>query len=131
MIACFFEPRHRVLMVRIDGVFGSDELRQLDDAVTRIVAREGAISSIYDFTDLQAVAVPAVRTAQRAHQPTVVEGLRVVVASRTLAGDALRDFSAQQGAAGMRAMIVVDRLEAAYARLGLDYQATFAPVELG
>lgn len=118
-------------MARISGVFGSDEAAELDRAVHNLVRGEQGLRAVYDFTDLEALAIPEQRIDQRAQRPSLIEGLRIVVASRMLGGDKARQFGTLQSNAGARAPIVVSRLEQAYILLGLDQHATFERLEPG
>lgn len=131
MLEYFFERSHRVLMARISGVFGSPEAAELDRAVQNLVRGEQGLRAVYDFSDMEALAIPEQRIDQRAQRPSLIEGLRVVVASRTLGGDKARQFSTLQSNAGARAPIVVSRLEQAYVLLGLDQHAKFERLEPG
>lgn len=131
MLEYFLERSHRVLLARISGVFGSTEAAELDRAVARFVRDDRDLRAIYDFSEMQSLAIPEQRLDQRAHVPSVLDGLRVVVASRAFGGDKAREFSARQSNAGARAPIVVARLEQAYVLLGLDRTAKFERLEPG
>lgn len=125
MLDFFFERRRRVLMVRISGVFDQEQSDRLDRVAEQLAAREPELRAIYDFTDLEQLAVPAERIAERARKPTAVAGMRIIVASRAFAGQKGRSFSATQSNAGERAPMVATSIEQAYVLLGLDYKAKF------
>ena len=131
MLEYFFEPSRRILMARISGIFGSAEAEQLDQTVATFARRESGLNALYDFSELEALAISEQRIAERAYRPSVIEGIRVVVASRALGGDKAREFSARQSNAGERAPFVVARMEQAYVLLGLDHKAKFERVDPG
>jgi len=72
--------------------------------------------------------VPQTRLLQRAQQPAIMRGQRVIVASRVLGGEGARAYGRYQREAGEKEAAVVDTLEAAYGLLGLD-NPRFEPVE--
>jgi hypothetical protein len=112
-------------MVRISGVFDQEQSDRLDRVAEQLAAREPELRAIYDFTDLEQLAVPAERIAERARKPAVVAGMRIIVASRAFAGQKGRSFSATQSNAGERAPMIADSIEQAYVLLGLDHKARF------
>lgn len=125
MLDFFFERRRRVLMVRISGVFDEEQSIQLDHAAEQLAAREPKLQAIYDFTELEQLAMPAEHIAERARKPTAIAGMRVIVASRAFAGQKGRSFSTTQSNAGERAPMVATSIEQAYVLLGLDHKARF------
>ncbi len=129
MLDFFFERRRRVLMVRISGIFDEEQSDRLDRAAEQLAAREPGLRAIYDFSELEQLAISAERIAERARKPTAVAGMRVIVASRAFAGQKGRSFSSTQSNAGERAPMVADSIEQAYVLLGLDHRARFEGFE--
>jgi hypothetical protein len=119
MLRLAYDRKNRVLLVTISGIFASAELEALDRAVIGFAAREGRMRAIYDYTDVEAFAVPESRIVQRAQQPSIMHEPRVVVASRALGGAGARAFARHQRDAARREAVIVGTLEEAYAMLQL------------
>ena len=128
MLSLAFDRKNRVLRVTVSGIFASDEMVELDRVVIGFIARHGQMRGIYDYTDVEAIAVPQTRLLQRAQQPAIMRGQRVIVASRVLGGEGARAYGRYQREAGEKEAAVVDTLEAAYRLLGLA-EPRFEPVE--
>lgn len=127
MLSLAFDRRNRVLRVTISGIFASEDMDELDHTVIELVARHGEVRGIFDYTDVEAFAVPDSRLAQRAQQPSAIQQ-RVVVASRVMAGERARTYGRYQREAGQREAAIVASLDEAYALLGLR-NPRFEPVE--
>jgi hypothetical protein len=131
MFTLSFEASHLVLMARIGGVFASNDMAELDAAVIRFLSRQrddAGVRGLYDFTDVQAIAVPASKFAERGQQPPIVRGLRILVAPAGANEGFGRSFGSQQRAAGNRQPVIVATLAEAYALLELK-DPHFEPVE--
>ncbi len=127
MFSLWFEERHRVLMVRVTGVLSSQDFDTHDHAVLAFVAREGTMRGLYDFSAVDAVAIPQSKVLQRGQAPSIIAD-RVVVAPRTAGEEFARIIRDQQRLAGHREAIIVPTLAEAYNLLGLD-DARFEPVD--
>jgi hypothetical protein len=127
MLNLAFDRRHRVLRVTISGIFGSEDLDELDHATIEFVARYGQVRGIFDYTDVAAIAVPDSRLAERAQQPSAIQQ-RVVVSSRVTGGERARTYARYRREANQREATIVGSLEEAYAVLGLR-NPRFEPVE--
>ncbi len=130
MIEYFFEREHRVLMARATGVYDMDGMLAFDDFVWRFVTINGPVRGIYDFSDIEQITVPLTRLAERAKDPSIAGGPRVMVVPKVIGIGMTRAYSNWQSDAGQTAMMMVTRLEEAYVLLGLDYKARFAPITL-
>lgn len=128
MLKLAFDRRNRVLQVTVSGIFASEDLEALDHAVLEFVAREGQVRSIYDYSAVEAFAVPQTRIVVRAQQPAIVSEERVMVTSPAARGDDMRVYGRHQREAGQREPIVVDSVEEAYTVLRL-WNPQFEPVE--
>jgi hypothetical protein len=128
MLRLAFDRKNRVLQVTVSGIFASEDLEALDRAVLEFVAREGQVRSIYDYSAVQAFAVPQSRIVLRAQQPAIVREERVMVTSPAARGDDMRVYSRYQREAGQREPIIVDSVEEAYTVLRLR-NPRFEPVE--
>lgn len=128
MMTLAFDRTNRVLRVTVSGIFASTELEEVDRRVIGFLAREGSVRSIYDFTDVEAVALPHSRLVQHAQQPAIVRDQRVIVASRAMGGDGARAYGRYQREAGEKEPAVVASLGEAYDFLELK-EPLFEPVE--
>ncbi len=131
MIEFFLQREQRVLMARVTGIYDAEEMQRFDDFVRSFVADHGEMRGLYDFSGVEKVDIPMARLTERAGQPSIIGGLRVLVAPKTIGIGMTRTFSERQSDAGQTAPMVVGRLEEAYVLLGLDYKAHFERVEVG
>jgi hypothetical protein len=125
VFSLYYERRHNVVMTRITGVLSSEDIEQHDRAVLMFLAglfaSEPKVRGLYDFSAVEAVAVPVSKTHQRGQRPAIIEGQRVVVAPPGAAGAEWAALIAeQQRAAGLREPTIVATLEEAYRLLGLE-----------
>jgi len=127
MLSLAFDRRNRVLRVTISGIFASEDMEELDNVVVEFVARHGQVRGIFDYSNVEAIAVPDSRLAQRAQQPSAM-AQRVVVASRVMAGERARTYAGYRREAGQKEATVVGSLNEAHALLGLR-NPRFEPVE--
>ena len=129
MIEFFVQREQRILMARITGIYDLGEMERLDEFVRAFVAGHGEMRGLYDFSNVDEVAVPMARLAERAGQRSIIGGMRVLVAPKAVGVGMTRMFSEYQSNAGQTAPMVVGRLEEAYVLLGLHYKAHFEPIE--
>jgi hypothetical protein len=128
MLTLAFDRKSRILRITISGIFASDDMDELDNAVVEFVARHGEVrAGIFDYSDVEMIAVPDSRLAERAQQPHAIQR-RVVVASRVMGGERARTYGRYRREAGQREHTVVATLDEAYALLGLR-NPRFEPVE--
>jgi hypothetical protein len=128
MLNLAFDRKNRILRVTVSGIFASEDLDALDHAVLEFVGREGQVRSIYDFTGVEAFAVPQSRMLLRAQQPAIVSEQRVLVAPPVVGVEASQAFSRHQREVGQRELVIVADLEEAYTVLRLR-NPQFEPVE--
>jgi hypothetical protein len=125
VLSLFYERRYNVIMARLTGVLSSEDIAKHDSTLLNflagLLAREQKVRGLYDFSAVEALAVPISKINQRGQRPAIIEGLRVVVAPPGAAG---LDFAARIAdelrAAGHREPAIVDTLEKAYRLLALD-----------
>lgn len=130
MISLSFDRRHRVLMVRVEGVLSSQDLEAHDRLVLRFLGRKGLVRAIHDLSLVTALALPLSRVRQRGQQPPILPE-RVAVAPQGGAGREYIDtVNEQRRQAGHREYRLVETLDEAFALLGLD-DPQFEPVENG
>ncbi len=125
MFSLFYERRHNVVMTRITGVLSSEDIEAHDRSVLNflagIFASERQVRGLYDFSAVEALAVPISKIDQRGQRPAIIEGMRVVVAPSAAAGaDFATRLSGQQRMAGHREPLIVDTMEEAYRLLDMD-----------
>ena len=131
MVILSFNRSHQVLLARVSGIFASSDMADLDNAVIRFLAQRaegGELRALYDFSEVEAIAVPASKFAERGRQPPIVQGLRVLVAPVGAVENFGTSFRNQQRIAGNTEPLVVANLSDAYALLGLR-DPVFEPVE--
>jgi len=118
-----------VLLARFTGVFSSEDVAALDQAVIEFTARHGPVHGLLDFTGLEATSVPMSKLLKRAQQPPISPGhKRVFVVSEAQGQEAAREFASQQVLAGADRPQIVATLAEAYRLLGLSEQPHFEPV---
>ena len=127
MLKLAFDRKNRVLQITISGIFGSEDMDELDNVLVEFVARRGMVRGIFDYSDVDAIAVPDSRMAQRAQQPSAIEQ-RVIVASRVMRGERIRIYASYRREAGQTQAVIVDSLAEAYDFLDLR-NPRFEPVE--
>ena len=111
MLEYFYEPRHHVLMVRARGVYDLEAMRSCDDFVRRFVERNGPVRALYDFSKVEELALAQPQLAERAREPSIAGGLRIMVAPTVFGTGLARSYSEWQSNAGQTAVMVVGRLE--------------------
>jgi hypothetical protein len=127
MLRLAFDRKNRVLQVTVSGIFASEDMDELDNALVEFVAHHGQVRGIFDYSHVEAIAVPDSRLAERAQQPSTIEQ-RVVVSSRVMGGERARTYAQYRHEAGHRSAVIVASLAEAYAFLGLR-NPRFEPVE--
>lgn len=127
MLSLAFDRRNRVLRITVSGIFASEDMQELDNTTVEFVARHGQVRGIFDYTEVDAFAVPDSRLAQRAQQPSAIQQ-RVVVASRVMGGERAKTYGRYRREAGQREATIVGSLDEAYAFLDLR-NPRFEPVE--
>ena len=78
-----YERSHRVLRAKAAGVVATQDLLDLEAELIGFLAREEtsdqpAIRGLYDFSDVEAFAVPQTKAAERGNRPSILRGLRDV-----------------------------------------------------
>lgn len=125
MFSLFYERRHNVVMTRITGVLSSEDIEAHDSAVLNFLAglfaSDQKVRGLYDFSAVEALAVPISKIDQRGQRPAIIEGMRVVVTPQGAAGaDFATRLSSQLRMAGHREPLIVDTMDEAYRLLELD-----------
>jgi hypothetical protein len=125
VFSLFYERRHNVVMTRITGVLSSEDIEAHDRAVLNFLAglfaSDQKVRGLYDFSAVEALAVPISKIDQRGQRPAIIEGMRVVVTPPGAAGaDFATRLSDQLRMAGHREPLIVDTMEEAYRLLEMD-----------
>ncbi|SKA30838.1 hypothetical protein SAMN02745126_05035 [Enhydrobacter aerosaccus] len=122
MFELFFDKCHRVLMARIAGIFGSEELSGLDAAIIRFLSGQSAperIRGLLDFRALEVLAVPESKIVERARRPPILSDQRVMVAPPSMGERFAVVFRSQQRLATGKEPMVVQSFDEALAFLGV------------
>jgi hypothetical protein len=125
VLSLFYERRYNVIMTQVTGVLSSEDLDAHDLSVLLFLAGLFAgnhpVRGLYDFSAVEALAVPISRINQRGQLPAIIDGQRVVVAPPGAAGaEWVARLGEQRRSAGLRLATIVETLEEAYRELGLD-----------
>jgi len=133
MIKLFFETDHRVLMAQVSGICSSQDIVELDQAVIHFLAQheraqDAPIRAIYDFSRVDALAIPESRIVERRHHPAIVHGKRVLVVRNARESGHARAFAEEQKIAGYDEPAIVGSFGEACALLRLDHPR-FDPIE--
>jgi hypothetical protein len=125
VFSLYYERRHNVIMTRLTGVLSSEDIEEHDRSVllflAGLFASERQVRGLYDFSQVEALAVPISKMTQRGQRPAIIDGFRVVVPPDSAAGlDFVRLIADQLRAAGHREPVIADTLEEAYRLLGLE-----------
>ncbi len=140
MFTLFVDRAHLVLLAKIEGVFSSQDMADLDQAVIQFLSRglapSGAppseaqrerVRAVYDFSAVAAIAVPATRLDERGQRPPIVRQQRVIVAPPSASEGFAAAFRANQRHAANSEPAVVRDLREAYRLLDLE-DPRFEPV---
>lgn len=121
MLGLFYERRHNVVLTRLSGVMSSEDIAEHDRTLLNFLAGKQGVRGLYDFSSIDALAVPISKINQRGQTPAIIDGIRVVVAPAGAAGlDFVTRLSEQHRAAGHSEPVVVETLAEAYRLLELD-----------
>ena len=128
MFSLSFDSNHRVLLAQFAGVLSTEDIEGFDKALAAFVSRHGFARGIFDFSSVQANAVPRSFLAWRARLPQILLGQeRVIVAPQQEIYELARVYATQQRDFGNIQGQIVRTLAAAYLALDLR-QADFRPV---
>jgi hypothetical protein len=125
-----FDRRAKVLMTRLSGTFGQDDITALYASVQRMVDREGpSLRSIQDFSEVNGVDVEIGRIAQHGWRQQILSGRqRVLVVPQPEYQHLARMFAAYQRFAEFDEPRIVRSLDEAYTLLDLEHPQ-FEPLE--
>lgn len=128
MLTLLFDHKNRVLLARFSGIYTSDDIAAFDRGVGRFVAEEGAVRGLYDFSRVEAVAVPKTKFFELGRRPQLaLDQDRVIVAPQLEIYELARLYAALQRDFGNVEPRIVRTLAEAYELLGLR-NPEFAPV---
>jgi len=117
----FYERRHNVVLVRLSGVMSSEDIAEHDRALLNFLAGREGVRGLYDFSSVDTLAVPISKINQRGQRPSMIDGMRVLVAAPGAVGlDFAVRIADQLRAAGHREPLIVETLADAYRALELD-----------
>ena len=121
MIELFFERDRRVLMV----LYGKDlilaNIEELDEMLTRFVAREGTADTLVDFSRFSGRVCAPDLINRAKNKPTLMAAhKRVIVAPHDVTFGTMRAYSTHLGLRGEVGPLVVRTIAEAYGFLGLE-----------
>lgn len=123
MFRLSFEATYKVLRFDFAGVFTPQHLDSIDPALVRFLGGKGrghaGVRSLYDMTEVEMLAVPRSRFAERARKAPIGNLPRVVVAPRAGPEDFGRSYREERAFSSHRQPIIVPTLADAYAMLKL------------
>ena len=130
MYVLSFHEKHRIALARFSGVVSTEDFERLDNALAALVAREGFMPGIFDFSTIHAHAVPRTFLVRYARLPQILLGQeRVIVAPQQEVYDLACAYVVQQRDFGNMEPKVVRGLDDACRLFGVD-GADFEPVPL-
>jgi hypothetical protein len=81
MFSLSFDSNHRVVLAQFGGVLSTEDIEDFDKALAAFVSRHGFARGIFDFSSIQANAVPQSFLVRRARLPQILLGQeRIIVA---------------------------------------------------
>ena len=130
MFSLAFDRQRRLALARFSGEFGRDDIGDLDHAIATLIAAEGPIHLLFDFTAVESVAMPDKAIAERGRRPHRCPGYqRVIVAPQPEIFELYRLFGANQSLIGSDAPTIVKTMEHALIHLGVR-KPNFKPIRL-
>jgi hypothetical protein len=121
MFRLAFEDRYRVFLARFTGIYVSEDVTDLQRVLTSFVAEHGPVHGLFDYTEVEAVAVPQSLIAHHAGIPQISPGYeRVFVTPLREMYDLARAYAVQQRELGNKEPQIVTSMWDAYRLLGLD-----------
>jgi hypothetical protein len=128
MFALSFDSNHRVLLAQFAGVLSTEDIEGFDKSLAAFVSRHGFVRGIFDFSSVQANAVPQSFLVRRARLPQILLGQeRIIVAPQQEMYELACAYAAQQRDFGNVEGQVVRAIGDAYRLLSLE-QADFRPL---
>jgi hypothetical protein len=126
MFSLSFDRKHGVLLAQFAGVLSTEDIEGFDKALAAFVYHHGFARGIFDFSSVQANAVPHSFLVRRARLPQILLGqYRVIVAPQQEYTSWRVSYAAQQRDFGTIQGQIVRALDDAY----LDLKQTdFHPV---
>jgi hypothetical protein len=128
MFSLSFDGNHRVVLAQFRGVLSTEDIEDFDKALAAFVSCHGFARGIFDFSSIQANAVPQSFLVKRARLPQILLGQeRVIVAPQQEIYELACAYAAQQRDFGNVEGQVVRTLGDAYRMLDLE-QPDFRPL---
>lgn len=128
MLVLLFDRQHRVLLARFSGALTVNDLAQSDVGAKAVLAREGPVRSILDFTEVDAIDVPSAEIAFRGSRPALMgDQTRVYVVPRPELFGLARMYSTYHGHSGGTEPLLVATFADALRALAIE-DPDFEPV---
>jgi hypothetical protein len=134
MFSLSFDSNHHVLLAQFAGVLSTKDIEGFDKALAAFVSRNGLARGIFDFSSVQANAVPRSFLVWRARLPQILLGQeRVIVAPQQEIYEPACAYAAQQRDFGNMQGQIVRTLGDQYLALNLkqpDFRSVRRPIAL-
>lgn len=120
MFRLSLDSKHRVLLAQFAGVLSTEDIEGFDKALAAFVLRHGFARAIFDFSLVQANAVPQSFLVSRARLPQILLGQeRVIVAPQHEIHELACAYAEHQRNFGNVVGQIVRSTDEAYRLLGL------------
>ena len=121
MFVLSVHEKQRVVLARFFGVVWSEDLKRLDTALAALVARDGFMAGIFDFSPIEASAVPKSFLVTYARLPQILLAAeRVIVAPQQEVYELACAYAIQQRDFGNMEPKIVRDLNDAYRLFDVD-----------
>jgi hypothetical protein len=131
MFAIEFDQRHNVLLVNFSRRFTDEDLTGLDDIAEVLVAAEGPMSGIFDYSRIEGIDIVPQCIVRRGRQAQRCPGLRrAIIAPQPEIFILAELFAQSQNAVGSEPPRIVRTMPEALAWIGVRKLQT-RPVEIG
>lgn len=129
MFTIEFDRWHRLTLFRFSNTFSTDDIQAVDEAGAALVAAAGAAHFLFDFTAVEAIAMPDRAITERGRRRQLCPGYkRVVVASHPEIVGLYRLFGANQSRVGSAPPTIVHTIADGLGHLGVR-NPTFRPFD--
>lgn len=115
MFDLLWERQRRLLLVRFSDVLTTQDISDMDRAVVEFVGRHGRSDSIYDFSNVTAVAIPESSFVSRRYDAPLTPGtVRILVSPQEELHQQCLEFARQQAQLGYKRPHVTRTLDEAF-----------------
>ena len=121
MFDLLWERHRRLLLVRFSDVLSTRDISDIDRAIVEFVGSHGRGDSIYDFSNVTAVAIPQSSFVSRRYDAPLTPGtVRILVSPQEELHQQCLEFARQQAQLGYKRPHVTRTLDEAFQILGVN-----------